>query len=162
MGSRLSGDDDSPIVDINITPFVDIVLVVLIIFMVTATYIVRQSIKLQLPDAATGESREDTSLGISIDAENKLYLDGELQSWDQLRTAVRAARQVAATDGSEVVCLIAADKTVPHGEVIKLIDLVKQEGVVKFLLDINPVPVPAQAAGALPATAPSVPTSTSP
>ena len=44
MAVKLGGDDDDAIVDINITPFVDIILVVLIIFMVTATYIVEQSI----------------------------------------------------------------------------------------------------------------------
>ena len=45
MGAKLGGDDDAPIVDINVTPLVDIVLVLLIIFMVTATYIVKPSIK---------------------------------------------------------------------------------------------------------------------
>ena len=57
MAAKLGGDDDEGIVDINITPFVDIILVVLIIFMVTATYIVEESIKVNLPEAATGEAR---------------------------------------------------------------------------------------------------------
>ena len=64
----MGGDDDEGIVDINITPFVDIILVVLIIFMVTATYIVEESIKVNLPEAATGEATEDISLAISMDA----------------------------------------------------------------------------------------------
>ncbi len=80
MAVKLGGDDDDAIVDINITPFVDIILVVLIIFMVTATYIVEQSIKVNLPDAATGEATESTSLAITMDAESNLYLNGEATS----------------------------------------------------------------------------------
>ena len=58
MGSKLGGSaDDDVIADINITPFVDIILVVLIIFMVTATTIVNSSIKVNLPEAATGDPR---------------------------------------------------------------------------------------------------------
>ena len=59
----MGGDDDEGIVDINITPFVDIILVVLIIFMVTATYIVEESIKVNLPVVATGEATEDIFIG---------------------------------------------------------------------------------------------------
>ena len=77
MAAKLGGDEDSPIVDINITPFVDIILVVLIIFMVTATYIVKQSIKVNLPDAATGDSSEDSSLAITLDENKQLFLNGE-------------------------------------------------------------------------------------
>ena len=77
MAAKLGGDDDEGIVDINITPFVDIILVVLIIFMVTATYIVEESIKVNLPEAATGEATEDISLAISMDAAKQMYLDGD-------------------------------------------------------------------------------------
>ena len=77
MAAKLGGDDDEGIVDINITPFVDIILVVLIIFMVTATYIAEESIKVNLPEAATGEATEDISLAISMDATKQMYLDGE-------------------------------------------------------------------------------------
>ena len=80
MAAKLGGDDDEGIVDINITPFVDIILVVLIIFMVTATYIVEESIKVNLPEAATGEATEDISLAISMDAAKQMYLDGE-EGW---------------------------------------------------------------------------------
>ena len=62
MAAKLGGNDDDPIVDINITPLVDIILVVLIIFMVTATYIMEPSIKVSLPEAATGEATEALSL----------------------------------------------------------------------------------------------------
>ena len=77
MAAKLGGDGDDLVSDINITPFVDIVLVVLIIFMVTASAIVRQAIEVKLPEASTGATAEETSLAITIDAGFRWYLDGE-------------------------------------------------------------------------------------
>ena len=69
MAGKLGGSGEEPMTEINIVPLVDIVLVVLIIFMVTATYIVTPSIKVNLPEAATGENVESSSLGITVAAE---------------------------------------------------------------------------------------------
>jgi biopolymer transport protein ExbD len=144
MAAKLGGDDEDAIVDINITPFVDIILVVLIIFMVTTSYIVKQSIKVNLPEAASGESTEDSSLGITIDADKNLLLNGEPTTEEDLRIFIRAEKARMQAEGADVVCLIAADHTVPHGEVVGVIDLVKQEGVAKFAINIDPVPLPAE------------------
>jgi biopolymer transport protein ExbD len=134
-GGRLSGGgDDDPMVEINIVPFVDIVLVVMIIFMVTARLITAPSIKVNLPDAATGESTEPSSLGITVAADGSLLLDGAPVSEPQLRAAVRDAR----TRNSEVVCLIAGDTDARHGDVTRVIDIVKQEGVAKFAINVEP------------------------
>jgi biopolymer transport protein ExbD len=138
MGVKLDGGDDDVISDINITPFVDIILVVLIIFMVTATYIVAPSIKVTLPDAATGDGTEESSLGLTLAADGSLYLNGEQVSELRLREVIRSEKERKV----DVVCLIAADKTVMHGEVVGLIDLVKQEGVARFAINIEPVDLP--------------------
>ena len=134
MAAKLGGDDDDAIVDINITPFVDIILVVLIIFMVTATTIIEQSIKVNLPQAATGEPTESSSLAITLDAQNQLFLDGDPITEPKLREFIRAEKAKT----TEVVCLIGADHTVSHGKVVGLIDLVKSEGVAKFAINIDP------------------------
>ena len=134
-GSKLGGDDE-PMTDINILPLVDIILVVLIIFMVTTSYIVAPSIKVNLPDAATGDATAPSSLGISVMADGSLALDGEPISEPDLRAAVRAAKAKSA----DVVCLIAGDKDARHGDVTHVIDLVKQEGVAKFAINIEPIP----------------------
>ena len=141
MAAKLGGDDDEGIVDINITPFVDIILVVLIIFMVTATYIVEESIKVNLPEAATGEATEDISLAISMNAAKQMYLDGEETTETQLRQRLKNELQNAKKKKVDVVCLIGADKTVSHGDVIQIIDLVKQEGVTKFAINIDPIEI---------------------
>ena len=138
MAGRMDGDDSGGIVDINITPLVDIILVVLIIFMVTATYIVAPSIKVALPEAATGEATESTSLGLHLDVEGTLFLNGVEIEEGPLRVEIRAE---LAKD-PELVCLIAADKDVSHGQVVWLMDLVRQEGVGRFFINIDPVAEP--------------------
>lgn len=132
MGANFGGDDDL-IADINITPFVDIILVVLIIFMVTATTIANSSIKVNLPDAATGEATENISLGLTLKSSGELLLDGKAVSKAELKVAIKEAK----LKSNEIVCLIAADREVSHGRVVWLIDLVKSEGVARFALNIE-------------------------
>lgn len=135
-GGKLGGGgDDAPLTDINIVPLVDIVLVVMIIFMVTTKIIQNQAIKVNLPDAATGETTDNVSLAITVDKDGKLFLDGQPTTEDALRERVRSERSA----GKEVVCLIAGDKEARHGDVTHVIDLVKQEGVAKFAINIDPV-----------------------
>ncbi len=133
-GARLSGDDEG-MTEINILPLVDIILVVLIIFMVTTSYIVSPSIKVNLPDAATGEATAPSSLAVSVLTDGTLLLDGKPVTDLGLREAVRAAK----ASGKEVVCLIAGDTDARHGDVTRVIDLVKQEGVAKFAINIDPI-----------------------
>ena len=68
-------EDDDLITAINVTPLVDIVLVLLIVLMVTSSYLVNKSINVELPKAATGETTTPT-MSISLDVDGKLYLDG--------------------------------------------------------------------------------------
>ncbi len=140
MAAKLSGGDEDAITDINITPLVDIILVVLIIFMVTATYMVDDSIKVNLPRASTGASTEFSSLGLPLTAGGKLYRDGTETNETQLRAFIQAEKEVV---GDDITALIAADSEVDHGRVVWLIDLVKQEGVTKFAINIDPATVEA-------------------
>lgn len=151
MGSRLGGHDDDVIADINITPFVDIILVVLIIFMVTATKIVESSIKVNLPEAASGEATESTSIGITLTADGGLLLDGEPTDAEGIAARLKAAK----AESEEVVCLIAADKSVAHGRVVWVIDLVKSNGVAKFAINIDKADaVPPDPGNTIPVEAP--------
>ena len=140
MAAKLGGGDDEIITDINITPFVDIILVVLIIFMVTTSYIVTPAIKVKLPEAATGEPTEATSLGLTLTDGGELLLDGEPISEPELRALIQTEK----SNDTDVTCLIAADESVDHGKVVWLIDVVKQEGVTKFAINIDPAVVKAE------------------
>jgi biopolymer transport protein ExbD len=126
-----SGDD--MIAAINVTPLVDITLVLLIIFMVTATYVVREAIEVDLPRAASGGETVGPTLAFAIDREGKLFLDGTPATLDAAREAVRTA----VARSPEARALISADRAVSHGRVIEVIDLVKQEGLTRFAIDVE-------------------------
>lgn len=128
------GDDDEIITAINVTPLVDIVLVLLIILMVTASYIVSKSIPMDLPNAVTGDESPPRTLTVSIDENSQLYIDAEEVTWDQLRTR---ARRFAAEE-SEARAVIAADRRVSHGEFIRIIDILRDVGIVRYAINVNP------------------------
>ncbi len=127
-----SGDDEI-ISGINVTPLVDIVLVLLIIFMVTATYIVRASIEVQLPRAAHGGETTGTLLAVVLTREGDVYLDGVKRTEDELEAR---AREAVARD-SDARVVISADKAALHGAVVRVIDLVKGAGVTRFAINIE-------------------------
>ena len=127
------GDDDDLIVGINVTPLVDIVLVLLIIFMVTATYIVRAAIEVDLPRAAHGGETTGTLLSVIITAGGDVYLDGVKRSEAEL---VERARE-AAVASPEARAIISADKGALHGAVVRVIDVVKGAGISRFAINIE-------------------------
>ena len=132
MAGGARQNDDEIITDINVTPFVDVALVLLIIFMVTATYIVAQSIPVDLPEAGTGEDVV-TTFAIAITTDGELYLDGEKKDEAGIRSKIKQARQT----NQDVRVVIAADKAVSHGRVVRVIDLIRKEGVSKFAINID-------------------------
>jgi biopolymer transport protein ExbD len=115
---------------INVTPLVDVVLVLLIIVMVSASHAVSQALPMVLPKASSGESQQQGPLAISIDARGALYLNGEALSKAELRNRVR---QEKAEDTS---ALIAADGAVAHRSVVGVIDLLRGEGVTRFAINV--------------------------
>jgi len=128
------GQDEEIIAGINITPMVDIMLVLLIIFMLTASVIEDKSIKLELPEAATADKTEKSVLGVSIAADLQWYLNGEPTDEAGLRAAIRAEQELV----DELQAVVSADKSVPYGEVVKVVDIARQEGVVKYALNTDP------------------------
>ncbi len=125
--------DDEMISGINVTPLVDITLVLLIIFMVTATYIVRDAIEVDLPRAAHAGEATGTTLAVVLTRDGAIYLDGVQRSEQELRARTREA---VARDG-ETRAIISADKASLHGAVVRVIDLVKGEGVSRFAINIE-------------------------
>lgn len=134
MGGGANDSDEEMITAINVTPLVDIVLVLLIVLMVTSSYLVNKSINVELPKAATGETTTP-NLSISIDVENKLYLDGNVITQDQLQQRIRAAY---AAD-PEVKAIISADGRVQHSQVVTIIDTLRREKVTKFAINTSPI-----------------------
>jgi biopolymer transport protein ExbD len=121
------------IAEINVTPLVDIMLVLLIVFMLTANLIVKQAIEIELPHASQGTTAKPTQLAIAITRDGALYLNEAPVTADGLRGAVRAA--VAADPKTRVT--IAGDKSVSYGRVVWIFDLVKSLGISAFAIQID-------------------------
>jgi biopolymer transport protein ExbD len=132
MAGGTRNNDEDIISDINITPFVDVTLVLLIIFMVTATYIVAKSIPVDLPEAGTGEEVV-TTFAVTMTDDGNLYLDGAKIDEDKLKKKLSAAKE----KNADIRVIIDADKVIPHGKVVHIIDLVRKRGVAKFAINIR-------------------------
>jgi biopolymer transport protein ExbD len=121
------------ITGINVTPLVDVVLVLLVVLMVTAGYIASRAIPVVLPRAATGEGSAPT-LAISIKETGELFVDAVPVTREGLRERVRNLRRVS----SETRAVIAADGRVQHRQVVEVIDALRLENVTRFAINVAP------------------------
>ena len=133
-GNGGGSDDDDLISGINVTPLVDVVLVLLIIFMVTATAIVRASIKVELPRTAQGGEATGTVLAVVLTRDGQLYLDGVPRTDAEL---VALAKEAVERTHGEARAIISADKGALHGSVVHAIDLVRGAGVTRFAIHVE-------------------------
>jgi biopolymer transport protein ExbD len=121
------------IVGINVTPMVDVVLVLLIIMMVSATYIVSQSLKVELPKTASSDETVSKTYVVTVTKEGNYYYNDKPITRDGLAKELRAA--LAAT--KDVNLVITADEDAHHGKVVGVIDLAKVEGITKFAINVE-------------------------
>jgi biopolymer transport protein ExbD len=125
--------DEQEITGINVTPLVDIVLVLLIIFMVTANFVVRETIEVDLPSAASATNVPPTPpLMVTLGPDGVVFLDGVPLDEPTLRSRLAEA----VVKDRDVRAVIAADQSLDYARVVRLIDLVKAAGVGKFALNL--------------------------
>jgi biopolymer transport protein ExbD len=123
-----SSRSGGPITGINVTPLVDITLVLLIIFMVTAKLVVRRdAMTLDLPKAATGAEVQEI-FNVAVLADGSLRLDGQPIGDVALRERATAALAV----NHDLRAVIQAEGAVPHRTVMHVLDLLRQGGVSKI------------------------------
>jgi biopolymer transport protein ExbD len=118
--------------EINLTPLIDILFLVLVFLVVTATFSDRTVLRISLPPASSAESlgKESDALLIVIDAGGTVYVDGMAQSLDAV------SRRLDALQNKDMAPVtVAADERTPHGRVIQVVDLIRQAGL--FRLDIQ-------------------------
>ena len=124
------------ITGINVTPLVDITLVLLIIFMVTAKLIVSQSLPLDLPKAAKGQEIQ-LIFGLELHSNGDTVIDGKKVASED---AIFPLAKEALAKNAELRAVIRADTSVQHGRVIRALDLLKQAGIAKIAFGVSPVP----------------------
>ena len=139
MAGSASGyiDEDDPVIgDINVTPLVDITLVLLIVYMITVPTIVKNpAIKIDLPTAATGAATPDTTLNLTVqrnaDGQISVFANGDLVDSEKLRAMVPPLLQ----QNQDLAAVIAADKGIAYGDVVQIVDLLGSLGVGRIALE---------------------------
>jgi biopolymer transport protein ExbD len=134
LGSyRQSSQNDEPIAEINVVPLVDIILVVLIIFMISAPMLMKPALPIELPKGESGEILKDETLAIIVTQEGSLYIDGHLMSQDAFTDFVK----VKVSQNPDIMATISADQNSMHGAVVKVMDRIKSLGIKKFGITID-------------------------
>ena len=134
--AAFSNKPNAPITSINVTPLVDITLVLLIIFMVTAKLVVSRAMPLDLPKAATGGVVQEI-FSVSLRADGATQVDGQA-----VRSDVELLRRArAALSGQpELRAVVQADGTVPHARVMHSLDVLRQAGISRIAFGVQDGP----------------------
>lgn len=134
LGGNSVSEEAGPISDINVTPFVDVVLVLLVIFMVTAPILVKDSFGIKLPKATnTEQTSKPSTLGLAVTRQGQILLNGNVITEDALRDSAKTAL----SQDPETQAIISADQDARHADVVRAIDLVKGVGISRFALQIE-------------------------
>lgn len=131
--TKSSGGRRAPIAEINVTPMVDVMLVLLVIMIVSAQYIVSQSIKVELPKAASASDSVSSVAAVTLTKDGKTFYNQEAMTESDLQSHLKNAF----AGNKELNLIVSADKEVPHGRVVHVIDLAKLEGIVKFAINVE-------------------------
>lgn len=137
-GGAASSGRRGAIVGINITPMVDVMLVLLVILMVSANYIVEKKIRMELPKASTGESLPDSKppakpLEVSVRKDGVLFVGPDEISPQALGERLKS---LAARDPEQVV-VISGDAETDHGKIVGVVDLARTSGLRKFAITVQ-------------------------
>ena len=136
------GEDEGVFAEINITPLVDVMLVLLIIFMVTSSVIVQQGpgggakagLKVNLPKGGAADVTARTmDMSVAVLADGRFVLGGNVVSEDELKKAFDSAR----AENPDTVVIVQADEGVPHGTVVQVMELAKQSGLGQLAIGVR-------------------------
>ena len=132
-GTMSGGGRAKTIAAINVTPLVDVVLVLLVILMVASTYIVAQTLKVQLPRAKSTDGTAEKPTKVEI------LKNGSLR-WNEepiQESALAGKLKEAVEADAEMSLVVSADKEVMHGNVVHILDLAKLNGITKFAINVQ-------------------------
>jgi biopolymer transport protein ExbD len=130
---KSGGRRGGAIVGINVTPMVDVVLVLLVIMMVSAIYIVSQSLKVELPKTASSDEPANTPLAVTITKEGAYMFNQKPIQEGPLEQEFKKAH--AANKDASLV--LSADREAFHGDVVHVIDMAKVQGITKFAITVD-------------------------
>ncbi len=132
-GTTKGGGGRAPIAEINITPMVDVMLVLLVIMMVSATYIVSKSLKVELPKTSSPADSVPMVAAVMVTKDGQYFFNE--QKVDEAGLVAKLKETAAADENTSVV--VSADKNALHGSVVHVVDLAKVEGLTKFAINVQ-------------------------
>jgi biopolymer transport protein ExbD len=113
-------------------------LVLLIVFMLTANYVVNRAIEVKLPTAETADDKVSSlSLSFVLDKDSKLFLDGKSIAYADVGLRIKEVITKGAAESKTPQAMITADEMTPHGSVVKLIDTVRKNGITEFAINVE-------------------------
>jgi biopolymer transport protein ExbD len=133
LGGKSGGRRGGAIVGINVTPMVDVVLVLLVIMMVSAVYIVSQSLKVELPKTASSDTPANTPLAVTITKEGGYLFNQKPIEEAKLTEELRKAK----AENADASLILTADRAAYHGDVVHVIDMAKVLGITKFAITVD-------------------------
>ena len=138
-----SGGEDELVSGINVTPLVDVVLVLLVIFLMTAPVLYKSAIQVQLPKSSTattpGTGEKPEPLRFTLSKEGSLLWNQKPVEWSELPSRL----DPIARANPEAAAILEADQATPHGTVIRLMDALRKSGITRFSMSVEVAPVPA-------------------
>jgi biopolymer transport protein TolR len=120
--------------EINVVPLVDVVLVLLVIFMVTAPMLYR-GLDINLPQTSTNTIKPEQRVVLTVERDRRIYLDKELVPLIQLQPRLHTLR----SSNPEVSVFLRADRDVPYGTVVQVMDSIKKAGIEKLGMVTEPL-----------------------
>ena len=136
MASTQTSADDDGIVGINVTPLVDITLVLLIVLMVTARIVASPSMPFDLPKAASATETQ-VVFAVAIDAAGHVQADGRAVADD---ADLRRCARDALDHHADLRTVVQAADAVPHGRVVHVLDELREAGVQRIAFGVDPAP----------------------
>ena len=127
-------DEQNIKLEVNIVSLIDVVLLLVIFFMITTSFVAQPGIKVKLPQASAKEVRQEKELAVIIAQNKKIYLNEELISLSLLPDRLGKALK----EGNTPILIIKADELVPHGLVVKIMDIAKKTGIETLAIATRP------------------------
>ncbi|MBM9500652.1 biopolymer transporter ExbD [Leptospira sp. 201903071] len=131
-GTTPSGDGDE-IGNINITPMVDVILVLLVIFMVTANFLKKESININLPKVAAADPNVAQSVQVALTKDGKILLEGADTTIERLKSQLERDSKIR----PNMRLTLSADSSLPYGKIAETMGVIRRAGVTKIALSVK-------------------------
>ncbi|EPG72713.1 transport energizing protein, ExbD/TolR family [Leptospira fainei serovar Hurstbridge str. BUT 6] len=133
MAGQTSSGDGEEIGSINITPMVDVILVLLVIFMVTANFLKKESININLPKVQAADPNVAQSVQVALTKDGKIVLEGSETTAEKL--GAQLARDSKVRPNMRLT--LSADSSLPYGKIAETMGVIRQAGVTKIALSVK-------------------------